>query len=88
MTGEGLGPNTYCVRREIFVHSLQLAAESWAKFAGGTVMKRTYEAPVVTDLGSVSEMTRGMGGAYGEFVQPGGLGMVMRMRMRMGGDDG
>jgi hypothetical protein len=32
-------------------------------------------------------MTRGMGGDYGEFVQPGGLGMVMRMRMRMGGDD-
>ncbi len=38
-------------------------------------MKRTYESPLVTDLGSVSEMTRGMGGDYGEFVQPGGLGM-------------
>jgi hypothetical protein len=49
-------------------------------------MKLTYETPLVTDLGSVSEMTRGMGGDYGEFVQ-GGLGMVMRMRMRMGGDD-
>jgi hypothetical protein len=46
-------------------------------------MKRIYETPVVTDLGSVSEMTRGMGGDYGEFVQPGGLGMVMRMRMNM-----
>jgi hypothetical protein len=33
-------------------------------------------------------MTRAMGGAYGEFVQPGGLGMVMRMRMRMGGGEG
>jgi len=53
----------------------------------GPIMKRMYEAPVVTDLGSVSEMTRGMGGAYGEFVQPGGLGMVMRMRMRQGMDE-
>ncbi len=51
-------------------------------------MKRTYESPLVTDLGSVSEMTRGMGGDYGEFVQPGGLGMVMRMRMNMGGGGG
>ena len=51
-------------------------------------MRRIYETPLVTDLGSVSEMTRAMGGAYGEFVQPGGLGMVMRMRMRMNmGDD-
>ena len=50
-------------------------------------MKRTYETPVVTDLGSVSEMTRGMGGDYGEFVQPGGLGMVMRMRMNMDMND-
>ena len=45
-------------------------------------MKRLYEEPRVTDLGSVSEMTRAMGGAYGEFVQPGGLGMVMRRRRR------
>jgi hypothetical protein len=51
-------------------------------------MKRMYESPLVTDLGSVSEMTRAMGGAYGEFVQPGGIGMVMRMRMRMGGGEG
>ena len=53
-------------------------------------MKLMYEAPRVTDLGSVSEMTRAMGGAYGEFVQPGGLGMRMRRRMNMGmemGDD-
>ena len=52
-------------------------------------MKRTYETPMVTDLGSVSEMTRAMGGAYGEFAQPGQVaeGMNMRMRMRMGGDD-
>lgn len=47
-------------------------------------MKRSYETPVVTDLGSVSEMTRAMGGSYGEFIAAGGLGMVMRMRMRMG----
>jgi hypothetical protein len=50
-------------------------------------MKRTYETPVVTDLGSVSEMTRSMGGAYAEFALPGGLGMRMRMRMNMGADD-
>ena len=34
-------------------------------------MKRAYFSPIITDLGSVSEMTRSMGGAYGEFVQPG-----------------
>jgi hypothetical protein len=52
-------------------------------------MKHMYETPVVTDLGSVSEMTRGMGGDYGEFALPGGPGMRMRMRMNMnmGGDD-
>ena len=51
-------------------------------------MKRMYVSPLVTDLGSVSEMTRAMGGAYGEFVQAGGLGMRMRMRLRRGGDGG
>lgn len=53
-------------------------------------MKRIYVSPMVIDLGSVSEMTRAMGGAYGEFAQPGeveGMNMRMRMRMRMGGDD-
>ena len=50
-------------------------------------MKKVYESPVVTDLGSVSEMTRAMGGAYGEFAQAGGLGMQMKMRMNMGRDD-
>lgn len=60
-----------------------------SKFAGGTSMKRAYLSPIVTDLGSVSEMTRAMGGAYGEFVQPGQVadGMNMRMRMRQRGRD-
>jgi hypothetical protein len=53
-------------------------------------MKRAYLSPVVTDLGSVSEMTRAMGGAYGEFIANGevgeGMNMRMRMRMNMGGD--
>jgi hypothetical protein len=52
-------------------------------------MKRAYLSPIVTDLGSVSEMTRAMGGAYGEFIQNGrveGMNMRMRMRMEMGGD--
>jgi hypothetical protein len=48
-------------------------------------MKRAYLSPVVTDLGSVSEMTRAMGGAYGEFVQAGQVAEGMNMRMRMRG---
>ncbi len=49
-------------------------------------MKRAYLSPIVTDLGSVSEMTRAMGGAYGEFVQPGRVeGMDMSMRMKRQG---
>jgi hypothetical protein len=53
-------------------------------------MKLAYSSPTITDLGSVSQMTRAMGGAYGEFVQPGenaeGMNM-MNMMMMMGGDD-
>ena len=51
-------------------------------------MKRLYESPLVSDLGSVSEMTRAMGGAYGEFVQAGSIGMMMRKRRRRGRDGG
>jgi hypothetical protein len=47
-------------------------------------MKRSYETPAITDLGSVSEMTRAMGGAYGEFVQPGQVASMMNMMMMMG----
>jgi hypothetical protein len=50
-----------------------------------------YESPLVTDLGSVSEMTRAMGGAYGEFVQPGSVNRRRRRRRRgrgKGGDGG
>lgn len=48
-------------------------------------MKRSYESPLVIDLGSVSEMTRQMTGVYGEFVLPGQdvTGMMMP-RMMMG----
>ncbi len=54
-------------------------------------MKRLYESPLVTDLGSVSEMTRARGGAYGEFVQAGGPERRRRRRRRgrgKGGDGG
>ncbi len=54
-------------------------------------MKLAYSSPTITDLGSVSQMTRAMGGAYGEFVQPGesaeGMNMMMNMMMMMGGGD-
>lgn len=51
-------------------------------------MKRLYVSPLVSDLGSVSEMTRARGGAYGEFVQAGSIGMMKRKRKRKGGDGG
>lgn len=54
-------------------------------------MKRMYVSPLVTDLGSVSEMTRARGGAYGEFVQAGGPERHKRKRRRgrgKGGDGG
>jgi hypothetical protein len=54
-------------------------------FPKGLPMKRSYESPLVIDLGSVSEMTRQMTGVYGEFVLPGQdvTGMMMP-RMMMG----
>jgi hypothetical protein len=53
-------------------------------------MKRAYLSPIVTDLGSVSEMTRSRGGAYGEFVQPGRADddRNRRRRRRRRGKDG
>ena len=54
-------------------------------------MKRAYLSPIVTDLGSVSEMTRSRGGAYGEFIANGrveGRDMKMHMKHKGKGKDG
>lgn len=44
-------------------------------------MKRTYEAPKVKELGSVSKLTKQMMGTYGEFTLPGQISTGMMMTM-------
>lgn len=44
-------------------------------------MKRTYETPKVTELGSVSKLTKQMMGSYGEFTLPGQTATGMAMTM-------
>ncbi len=48
-------------------------------------MRRDYQAPVVTDYGTVSRLTQGMGGSGVDSLGPGAPVASMSMPMHMGG---
>ena len=48
-------------------------------------MRRDYQAPVVTDYGTVSRLTQGMGGSGVDSLAMGARVASMSMAMNMGG---